>query len=173
MPPLHDLTGKQFVRLTAAWPVGRAKDGTVMWTVFCKCGNFLTVRSRNLVTGCSKSCGCLKKEKARENGKRSCTHGMSRTPEYEAFAHAKARCNNSRNRAYKNYGGRGIQFRFSSFDEFFAELGPRPRGRSLDRTNNDSHYQRGNVRWATVKQQIHNRRPIQKTSRVRAIKIAA
>jgi hypothetical protein len=83
---------------------------------------------------------------------------MARTPEYYAFFNARDRCTKPKNRAFKNYGGRGIEFRFASFEEFFAELGPRPQGTELERINNDGHYEPGNVRWATHGEQQVNRR---------------
>ena len=58
------------------------------------------------------------------------------------------------NPAYAN-----VEFRFLSFDEFFAELGPRPEGHSVDRIDPLGHYEPGNVRWATVLEQAANRMP--------------
>jgi len=72
---------------------------------------------------------------------------MSRTPEWDAYVHAQQRCNNPKNKDYKNYGGRGIKFLFTSFEQFFGELGKRPKGKSLDRKNNEGNYEPGNVRW--------------------------
>lgn len=83
---------------------------------------------------------------------------MTETAEYEAYTAAKQRCVNPRRKEFPNYGGRGIEFRFTCFEQFFAELGPRPEGMSLDRINNDGHYEPGNVRWTTKKQQQQNRR---------------
>jgi hypothetical protein len=82
----------------------------------------------------------------------------TRTPEYLAWASARARCTNPNNEYWKDYGGRGIQFLFTSFAHFFAEIGPRPDGTSLDRTNVNGHYEPGNVRWATQDEQHANRR---------------
>lgn len=79
--------------------------------------------------------------------------------EYWSYKGAKARCLNIKDQNYGNYGGRGIQFKFESFGEFLAILGPRPPRTSLDRINNDGHYEPGNVRWATYKQQANNQRP--------------
>ena len=91
------------------------------------------------------------------------THGLTRrngkrTPEYQAYAGAKHRCTNPNSRNFKHYGGRGIRFLFTSFEQFFAELGPRPYGLELDCIENDGHYEPGNVRWATSSQQKRNRR---------------
>lgn len=79
-------------------------------------------------------------------------------PERKAFHRAKNRCTNPNNKDWNDYGGRGIQFLFTSFEQFFAEIGKRPAGKTLDRRNNDGHYEPGNVRWATRTEQNLNRR---------------
>lgn len=89
---------------------------------------------------------------------RKVKHGWFGTPEYQACYSAKHRCENENNPCYDLYGGRGIEFKFTSFEDFIAELGRRPPGMSLDRINNDGHYESGNIRWATASQQQKNRR---------------
>ena len=79
------------------------------------------------------------------------------TPEYKSFHNARARCTNPKREGWENYGGRGIKFLFASFEQFFAELGPRPEGTTLDRKENNGNYAPGNVRWATRKEQNVNR----------------
>lgn len=69
------------------------------------------------------------------------------------------RCRNPRHKHWKNYGGRGIKVRIS-FEEFYAEVGERPPGMTIDRIDNDKDYEAGNLRWATRKQQSANRRPV-------------
>jgi len=86
-------------------------------------------------------------------------HGLSGTPTYKSFNEAKQRCTNPKHPDYVRYGGRGIEFRFQSVTELVAEIGERPPGTSLDRPNNNLHYQAGNVRWAYPKEQANNRRP--------------
>ena len=75
---------------------------------------------------------------------------------------AKARCCTTTDRRYPYYGGRGIEFRFSSpvaMAEWVLEyLGPPPAGCSVDREDNNGHYEPGNLRWATAKTQNNNKR---------------
>lgn len=72
-----------------------------------------------------------------------------------------ARCNNSKHKSYKNYGGRGIKCLFKSFDEFIDyvvnELQVDPRGLTIDRIDNDGYYERGNIRFITQAENNRNR----------------
>lgn len=87
------------------------------------------------------------------------THGKSQTKEYNRYSQAKQRCQNPKCKRYDEYGGRGIEFRFEYFEQFFAELGVCPLNKTLDRVDNNGHYEVGNVRWATSKEQYASRRP--------------
>lgn len=75
---------------------------------------------------------------------------------------AKGRCQNPRSPRYADYGGRGIEFRFQTIPEatrwVMANLGARPTGRSIDRIDNNRHYEPGNLRWATTHEQADNKR---------------
>lgn len=157
MPAFRDLTGMRFGRLTVVERAETVNERT-RWSTRCDCGGTVVVRSDHLHDGHVRSCGCLHAEwvKAADFGALTATHGMSGTPEYKAFKGARDRCNSPR---HVKWHGRGIRFRFRSFEEFYAELGPRPsRSHSVDRIDNDGDYAPGNVRWATPKEQAANTR---------------
>ena len=88
------------------------------------------------------------------------THLLSKTPEYRAWANMWQRCTNPKAAGYENYGGRGIRVceRWRLFENFLADVGPRPEGLTLDRINNDGNYEPGNCRWATRSEQQFKRR---------------
>jgi len=159
MRPAIDLRGQQFGRLTVlerAPPEGR----NARWRVRCECGDERTVRSFSLRSGETRSCGCLQAELVAE---RSTTHGLHGTPEYHALWSARRRCTNPAAPDYARYGGRGIGYRFpADYGDATALLietiGLRPAGLTLDRIDNDGHYEVGNLRWATRSQQEHNKR---------------
>ena len=77
---------------------------------------------------------------------------------YWIYHDAKRRCINPKHQRYHDYGGRGIQFNFNSFEEWLAYMGPRPEAFELDRINNDGHYEVGNVRWLHFADQQKNKR---------------
>lgn len=91
----------------------------------------------------------------------------SKTPEYRAYTDAKFRCSNPNSHRWHSHGGRGIEFRFNSFKDFIEHIGKRPDGLSLDRIDNDGHYEAGNVRWTTRSVQMANRRKYTRKFRVR------
>jgi len=111
------------------------------------------------------SCGCARTERAISNGKASRRHGEShhhRTPEYRAWRAMLNRCRNPRCPQWADYGGRGIRVCdawAASYEKFLADVGRRPSpALSIDRIDGNSHYEPGNVRWATDTEQIRNRR---------------
>ena len=92
-------------------------------------------------------------------------HNTKNSGTYRSFHAAKRRCKSN-----LDYVSRGIEFRFTSFKEFLSLVGERPEGMTLERMDNDGHYESGNVKWATRKEQQNNRRP--KKSKLTGTQIA-
>ncbi len=91
---------------------------------------------------------------ARKRGERQGT----RT--YHTWAGMIQRCTNTKDRNWKDYGGRGITVcdQWFDFSSFLADMGERPEGTSIDRIDNDGNYEPSNCRWATPSVQMQNRR---------------
>jgi hypothetical protein len=142
---------KKYGRLT----IVKARGCNEKWLFRCDCGKLHESYWYAVRDGKTTSCRCYQAEYMK---KRNTTHGMSYSVEYRAYVHAKDRCVNPKCQGYKHYGGRGIKFLFKSFQEFYSVLGPRPDKLTLDRTDNDGHYEPSNVRWATRSEQLKNQR---------------
>lgn len=162
---VRDLTGMQFGRLTVKEFYTTNKARSALWSCSCSCGNTKIALGYLLTKGLTKSCGCLVKD---NNILLRRTHGQASqgrpTPEYKAYRGILERCTVPSNKAFPDYGGRGITICESwlqSFENFFIDMGPRPSDKhSLDRIDNDGPYAPHNCRWADRLTQNSNKRPI-------------
>lgn len=154
--------GDVFGYITAIRLRNRAPHGGTTWFCECICGAQMVCAGNRLLTGHKKSCGCKTVAMIVSTvSKHGCNRENKPTPEYQSWAHMKSRCLLKTNRAYTDYGGRGIKVcdRWLRFENFLADMGIRPSPRhSLDRIDNSGNYEPGNCRWATAIVQANNSR---------------
>lgn len=170
--------GKYFGRLFVVNIFYKEKQTDQAWAKCrCACDKQLPKEDRKIVyirlatlrNGRTRSCGCLKSERAKTGIHRS--HGESvggkRSTEYLVHRNMLRRCYDLKSQDYNDYGGRGIQVykpwhNFPIFLEYILKhLGRRPSKKySLDRIDNDKNYEPGNIKWSTATEQANNRRSV-------------
>jgi hypothetical protein len=158
-----DLTGQKYGLLTVIRHSHYDKKS--YWICQCDCGTQVTVAQANLRSGNTQSCGCVRRQPQpkKEYGTRDTghkTHGLSRdesgsrTPTYMSWSGMKTRCYNPKTPTYKQCGGRGIKVCDEwkeSFEQFLADMGPRPPGTMLVRIREAEDFKPGNCRWEIMR----------------------
>jgi hypothetical protein len=160
---LTESVGKRFARLVVIRVLERDRHGRVQWLCRCDCGIEKVIRASHVSVGATRSCGCLRTEEVILRMKTQfLKHGMEGTPIYSVWGNMKDRCNNSRNRYYADYGGRGIKFcdEWKEFEPFmrWAFASGYRKGLTLDRIDNDLGYSPSNCRWSEWIPQANNKR---------------
>lgn len=153
------IDGTRFGRLLAlSEDLERSTPRHRKWLCVCDCGKQKTIDVSSLRSGATQSCGCLHREAASLAARK---HGMAGTATHISWSSMIARCERVSNNRYAQYGARGIsvcpRWR-EDFANFFADMGVRPPGTSLDRIDVNGDYEPGNCRWATAAEQAANKR---------------
>ncbi|MNF50952.1 hypothetical protein D3C85_173240 [compost metagenome] len=153
-----DLTGLQF-----GYVVVKGFDcsinGSPKWWCVCECGNEISVYASNLRRRPNMSCGCKRSEKLSKT--KATKNNASKHPLWGSYNQMIRRCTVEKDKAYRNYGARGItvcERWLESFWNFVEDMGERPKGTSLERKDNSLGYSPDNCMWETKSRQQFNRR---------------
>jgi len=149
-----NLIGKKFGRLLVVRKKGITRFREILWKCQCDCGNTSVVLARSLVSGNTRSCGCLLSE---ATAKRTFKHGMTKTRLYRIWGQMNYRCSNPNDHQYKNYGGKGVivcdewKKDFLAFKDWADSNGYNDI-LTIDRIDSSRSYEPKNCRWLSNKE---------------------
>jgi len=157
-----NLLGQTFNRLTVVEEIGRKQKSEVLWLCECECGEKAEATTNQLRAGKVQSCGCLRVDEGRKAGLKALRHGhgkdTGRSPTYNSWQSMKDRCLNQRRACSEYYRDVSVCDRWMAFENFLADMGERPEGKTLDRIDPFGNYEPENCRWATTSEQNKNTR---------------
>lgn len=156
MPRYLDVSaGMTFGRWTTIERAPSQKNSRgVRWKCTCECGRPFVILASRLLSGHSPGCRSCGKEK---NGKPRADGPDHRTR--SIWYNMLRRCDDPQHPSFERYGARGISVcdEWKVFCRFFSDMGRAPRGRTLDRIDNDGNYIPQNCQWSDRCQQTKNR----------------
>lgn len=160
-----DLSGQKFGQLTCLYPIGMTESRNTIWLCRCDCGNHHEAINTDLTRGRTKRCWKC-------SGKKSHTKQTEDRNIVDKFkcvhTHLIAKCIKRKRdfdeKYYKNIDldDSWLDFKifkkdmFESYLQHIEKFGIK--NTTLDRKDNKKGYSKENCRWATLSEQVTNRR---------------